>query len=70
MDKKSLIWEAAVRPPSILGLNRRSGSVPGEPYPPIKQFDCTVDAASSEAKMKDAVGSGLLDGREDGAGVS
>ena len=58
MDKISpvLRWSgglsktAAVRPPSIPGLNRRSGRIPALPYSPIKQFDCTADAVSSKAK--------------------
>jgi hypothetical protein len=31
-------------------LHRRSGSIPGEPYPPCKQIDCTAGAVSSKAK--------------------
>jgi hypothetical protein len=42
--------EAAERPPSIPGLNRRSGRIPALPCPPIKQFDCTADAESGKAK--------------------
>jgi hypothetical protein len=39
-----------VRPPSIPDLHRRSGSIPGEPYLPSKQIDCTAGAVSSKAK--------------------
>ena len=45
-----LIRTAARRPPSIPDLHRRSGSIPGEPYPPSKRFDCTAGAVSSKAK--------------------
>jgi hypothetical protein len=55
-DKKSAIlrWcggltkTAAVRPPSIPGLIRRSGRIPALPYPPIKHFDCTAGAVFSK----------------------
>jgi len=40
--------EAARRPPSIPGLNRRSGRIPALPYIPIKHFDCTADAVCSK----------------------
>ena len=39
-----------MRPPSIPGLNRRSGRIPALPYPPIKHFDCTADADFGKAK--------------------
>jgi len=42
--------EAARRPPSIPGLNRRSGRIPALPYPPIKPLQCT--AASQTRKVK------------------
>lgn len=42
--------EAARRPPSIPGLNRRSGRIPALPYPPIKPFQCTAGAATGKAK--------------------
>ena len=41
---------AAVRPPSIPGLNRRSGRIPALPCPPIKPLDCTAAAVCSKAK--------------------
>jgi retron-type reverse transcriptase len=58
LDKKTSIlrWSsgltktAARRPPSIPDLHRRSGSIPGGPYPPSKQIDCTAGAVSSKAK--------------------
>ena len=58
MDEKSSVFRwssgltktAAGRPPSIPDLHRRSGSIPGEPYPPSKQIDCTAVAVSSKAK--------------------
>ncbi len=36
--------EAARRPPSTPGLIRRSGRIPGLPYPPIKLLHCTAVA--------------------------
>ena len=58
LDKKSAVlrWsgglskEAAVKPPSIPGLNRRSGRIPALPYPPIKHFDCTASAIAVKQK--------------------
>src|SRR5690242_10441411 len=45
-----LTTEAAVRPPSIPGLNRRSGRIPALPCRPIKPLDCTAVAVCSKAK--------------------
>ncbi len=42
--------EAAGRPPSTPGLNRRSGRIPALPYPPIKHFDCTAEAAHRQSE--------------------
>ncbi len=57
-----------MRPPSIPGLNRRSGRIPALPYPPIKHFDCTADADFGKAKSihsgkTKAVNPGGLGGR-------
>jgi len=41
---------AAVRPPSIPGLHRRSGRIPALPYPPSKQFDCKAGTVFRKEK--------------------
>ena len=44
-----LTMKAAVRPPSIPGLSRRSGRIPALLLsPPIKHFDCTTAFGSSK----------------------
>jgi len=44
------VQEAARRPPSTPGLNRRSGRIPALPYPPIKPLHCTAVAEKHQSK--------------------
>jgi hypothetical protein len=50
MVRRRVKQEAALRPPSIPGLIRRSGRIPALPYPPIKHFYFTANCGDSESK--------------------